>query len=141
MIAWDGTKLAADKLADSAGLARTTTKIRRAKNGALIGASGRTSYCVAAMEWYDAGADPAAYPKCQDSDDFADLLVIEPTGRILKYERAPSAMHFEDTTFAMGSGRDYAMAAMFLGFDAVRAVEVASHFDTGCGNGVDVLML
>jgi hypothetical protein len=42
---------------------------------------------------------------------------------------------------AFGSGRDYAEAAMFLGCDAKRAVEVACQFQTDCGNGIDTLRL
>lgn len=141
VIAWDGKVLAADRLAESVGLARTMTKIRRTSSGALIGAAGRTSYCVAVMAWYEAGADPDKYPKTQDSDDFADMVVIETCGRVLKYERCSAPMHFEDKTFAMGSGRDYAMAAMYLGCDAIKAVEVACAHDVSCGNGYDALPL
>jgi ATP-dependent protease HslVU (ClpYQ) peptidase subunit len=47
----------------------------------------------------------------------------------------------EDPFIAFGAGRDYAMAAMHLGCDAHRAVEVACVFDTGCGMGIDTLEL
>ncbi len=47
----------------------------------------------------------------------------------------------EDKFNALGAGRDYALAAMYLGFDASRAVEVACALDVNCGNGIDVLTL
>lgn len=40
---------------------------------------------------------------------------------------------------AIGTGRDYARAAMHLGRNAVEAVQVAILFDENCGNGVDTL--
>lgn len=138
VIAWDGRILAADKLADSAGLRRTVTKIR-AIRGHLVATSGNSARGVEVVAWWEGGADPAHYPKFQEADDFVDLVVITPDNKILKYERSAHPIHFEDMQFAMGSGRDYAMAVMHLGFDARRAVEVASAYDTGCGGGVDVL--
>lgn len=39
----------------------------------------------------------------------------------------------------MGSGRDFAIAAMHCGKTAREAVEIASLYENGCGNGVDVL--
>lgn len=138
VIAWDGERLAADRLADSNGLARSVTKIRLLR-GHLCGASGRTAYCQAMFAWFEGGAEPGAYPRWQDSDDYADFVAITPDRRILKWERTPHPIEYEDQHFAMGSGRDYAMAAMHLGKTAVEAVEVASHFEIGCGNGIDVL--
>jgi ATP-dependent protease HslVU (ClpYQ) peptidase subunit len=140
VIAWDGHTLAADKLAGSVGLRRTVTKIR-AIRGHLVAFSGNAGRGMEVVAWWEAGAYPAEYPKFQEADDFVDLLVITPVGKILKYERSAHPVHFEDATFAMGSGRDYAMATMFLGFGAVRAVEVASEHDMDCGGGLDVLML
>jgi hypothetical protein len=43
--------------------------------------------------------------------------------------------------FARGCGRDYALAAMYLGKSAIEAVQVASALDVNCGMGVDSLCL
>jgi ATP-dependent protease HslVU (ClpYQ) peptidase subunit len=40
---------------------------------------------------------------------------------------------------ALGSGRDFALAAMYLGKNAREAVEIAMEFDLETGKGVDCL--
>lgn len=140
VIVWDGKTLAADKRSDSGGLRRTVTKIERV-NGHLLGVAGNAARGREMMAWWAAGADPKALPAFQQTDDFVDLVVISPARKVLKFERSGWPIHFEDERFAMGSGRDYALAAMHLGKDAREAVLVASHFDCGCGDGVDALEL
>ena len=137
-ICWDGKTLAADRLALNSSLMRTTTKIRRFGN-LLAGASGDLSATIEALEWVRRGRSAADWPEIQkDKDDFAALLVID-GGRILVYEKSPHPAEFHDLIFAIGSGRDFALAAMYLGKTAAEAIEVASFFDCGTGNGVDVL--
>lgn len=138
VIAWDGKTLAADKRAVNSGLVLTTTKIRRIGD-LLCGASGDISAAAEALAWVERGRNPDDYPAIQRSrDDYAGLLVIDGE-RVLKYERSPMPTVFEDAFFAIGSGRDFALAAMHCGKTASEAVEIASVFDCGCGNGVDVL--
>lgn len=139
VIAWDGRTLAADRLSNASGLARTTTKIWR-MNGHLIGASGIASRGRELAAWWADGADPAKLPAWQHHEsDWVDLLVITPELKVLKYERSTMPIIYEDAQFAMGSGRDFALAAMHLGLNAAQAVGVASHFCTDCGHGCDTL--
>jgi ATP-dependent protease HslVU (ClpYQ) peptidase subunit len=138
VICWDGKTLAADKRSVNNGLIRKVTKIRRIGN-LLCGASGEMWACQEAFEWIERGRKPEDYPKCQtDKDYYADLLVID-NGKILKYERSPYPLTIEDETFAMGSGRDFAISSMFYGGTAQEAVQFASLFDPGCGSGMDFL--
>lgn len=58
-----------------------------------------------------------------------------------RYEKVPYPARVEDKFTATGCGRDYALAAMFLGHDARAAVEVACALDAHCGNGIDTLEL
>lgn len=140
VIAWDGKTLAADKRATCAGLIRTATKIRRI-GPLLVAGSGDFDMVVAAFVWVEGGRKPEEFTAAmRDKDTSADILVIE-EGRVLKYERTPYPMVFEDEHFAMGSGRDYAMAAMYMGGDARTAVLVASALESSCGNGVDTLKI
>ena len=67
--------------------------------------------------------------------------MIGPDKSIRKWERSPYPLKFHDEQFAIGSGRDFALAAMYLGKTAAQAVEVACVFDSGCGNGVDAMAL
>jgi hypothetical protein len=136
VIAWDGKTLAADRQSTDAGLRRSITKIRRAPDGCLLGAAGNSNMCEALRRWYEKGADPDKFP---DKDKTSHLLVIHPTGDVDFYDGHPVPVMFEAKRFALGSGRDYAEAAMFLGKSAVEAVELACHFDCSCGNGIDTL--
>lgn len=142
VIAWDGRTLAADKRMSWNGYPATTTKISRAPNGALIGGTGDSDAIAALRKWYLDGAVPADYPNntC-DGDYRARLLVITPTGQITVYLADPVPVTLDDKCFAVGSGADFALAAMHLGHSAKKAVEVACALDTGCGNGIDTLRL
>jgi ATP-dependent protease HslVU (ClpYQ) peptidase subunit len=142
VIAWDGKTLAADKRATFGGnLILTTTKIRRIGN-MLVGYAGGADFGEQMVQWVADGADPADFPTGQrDKDDWAGVLVLRPGQPVARYERTPYPILFEDRCVAVGSGRDFAMAAMYLGCDAKRAVEVACALDVNCGNGVDVLTM
>jgi len=139
VIAWDGKKLAADKRACLGTLIRTTTKIFRVGD-ALCAYAGDADGGEEMLAWFRAGAPPNGFPVSQRDENWSGLLVIR-KGEILKYERTPFPVRFEDGAFAIGCGRDFALAAMHLGHDAVKAVEVAIALDSGCGNGIDVLEL
>jgi 20S proteasome alpha/beta subunit len=142
VIAWDGKMLAADKRALFGTTIRTTTKIFR-HGRALLAYAGDASFGEEVRAWWANGADPSKFPESQrDRDDWAGLLVIrmsESGPLIARYERTPYPIYFEDELFSIGSGRELALAAMYLGCDARRAVEVACALDSGCGNGIDTL--
>ena len=137
-IAWDGKTLAADKRAVSCGLILTVTKIKRIGN-LLVGISGNTAGMVEAFRWIEMGCPYDKYSDIlKDKDDGPIIMVID-AGRIIMYGNSPLPTEYEDKIFAIGSGRDYALAAMHLGKTAKEAVEVACVFENGCGNGVDTL--
>ncbi len=142
VIAFDGLRLAADKRATSGGgIARTVTKIMRSPAGELLAVTGDWDVGMRIRAWYLGGANPLDFPSAaSDGDDGATLIVIDRSG-IRTYGTSPYALVIENAKAAFGSGRDYAEAAMYFGHDAVAAVQVASHFQIDCGNGVDVLEL
>lgn len=141
VIAWDGKSLAADKRAQLGGLFRTTTKVFRVDALSLAAYAGDADAGEEVLAWFRAGANPAQFPATQrDREGCAGLLIVWADGCIWKYERTPHAVKFPPQQFAIGSGRDFALAAMHLGKTAPEAVEVACVFDSGCGNGVDVLV-
>lgn len=145
VIAWDGTTLAGDRRATIGGLIRTINKIFRVTNPhdgqvVLAAYAGEADCGEAMLHWFAAGADPSRFPESQkDKEMWAGLLIVWPDGELWKFERTPFPIKFPPQQFAIGSGRDFALAAMHLGKTAQEAVEVAIHFDSGCGNGVDVL--
>lgn len=141
VIAWDGKTLAADKAATICGHAHTVTKIYRIPDG-LVGFSGNGGGAMALLEWFRNGRKIADWPKYQDKDDTsAGAMFIDREGRQFNYGSTPFPEPVEDRFGAMGAGRDYALAAMHLGCDACRAIEVACALDVTCGNGIDTLGL
>lgn len=139
-IAWDGRSLAADRLFCFGSMRNEGTKIHRIGD-LLVGGSGETDFIGAMLEWVRGGRDPAAFPESQRSkDDYQPLLVIEADGTPALYERTPFPVRYEQRHVAIGSGREYARAAMHLGCSAEEAVKVAIALDPGCGYGVDVLV-
>ncbi len=139
VIAWDGTTLAADKQATSNGLKRTVTKIRKVGD-CLIASSGDFDVVQELYAWFERGASPSDWPEIQkDKDSWSRLYVIKSDKSIWVYERRPYPHRLEDSSFACGSGRDYALAAMHLGCSSAVAVQVACNFESGCGMGMDLL--
>lgn len=142
VIAWDGKTLAADKRAGT-DAPRTVTKIRRAANGNLIGATGSAQGDAELVAWYEQGADPAKFPRSQREDATASQLVIieRDTRRVLHFATTPYPAVFEDAQFACGSGRDFALMAMRLAVGARTAVSLTCELCAECGNGIDTLTL
>jgi hypothetical protein len=139
-IAWDGKTLAADKRTNSAGIGLTTRKVHRTPDGLLVAGAGDTHVIHEMHRWFDEGRDPSKLPESQKGADFADFLCID-RGRVLLYGKGPVPFEIFDEKTAIGSGRDFALAAMYLGKTAEEAVAVAIHFNTNCGNGIDTLEL
>lgn len=142
IIAWDGTTLAADRLCSNGGTRESITKIWKV-GGHLLAGSGNAYLSSAMTEWFRGGRVPAAYPKdVWEATDGGNFWVIEPTGRLVEYAtKVPVGVSVDPQPMAIGCGRRCALAAMHLGFDARRAVEVAIAIEIGCGMGVDTLTL
>lgn len=141
VVAWDGHTLAADKQAEAAGYKFSVTKIEK-HNGHLLFSSGGYDVLKELFHWYKTGADPEKWPEVQkDKEEWGVLMVVTPEKQIIRYERRPYPFAVEEKFFSVGSGRDYALAAMHLGCTAEKAVEVACKFSPSCGLGIDVLTL
>ncbi|PPC99619.1 MAG: hypothetical protein CTY35_03520 [Methylotenera sp.] len=135
VIAWDGNIIAADRQGTHAGLITTNTKLYQLDNRTVVGFVGSKSEGLALIEWYKAGAKPADHPKFDNAEGFTYLIVVKDKQCFI-YESQPYALKVEDAFLAWGAGRDFAIAAMHLGKNAIGAVEVASIFNDSCGNGV-----
>jgi ATP-dependent protease HslVU (ClpYQ) peptidase subunit len=139
-IAWDGRTLAADKQATNHDCRNNVvTKVFK-WNGHLLGIAGHGDLAYEMLDWFKAGCVKADFPE-PDSDHYATLMVITPEKKILMYTGRATPVPYEQEFNAIGSGRDYALAAMHLGYDAKKAVAVACHFDVNCGNGIDTVTL
>lgn len=141
ILVFDGTTLAADKMAENNGYGRTVRKIFKVADH-MLGITGTFSLGLEKIAWWSKsmGADLNNYPKGTEHEN-SHLWVVKPDGTILCYEESPIPCVFEDKTFAAGCARDVALGAMAMGADAVRAVQVAIDTDIHCGNGIDTLTL
>lgn len=148
VIAWDGKYLAADKRCNSGKRITKTTKVfklsfhigRQDAYQLLVAYAGTLSVGNQCVEWLKRGAELSEYPALQKDKEFGvDLVVIDSRkpGIVFTYDFVPCPVLHEEKYFAEGSGRDLAIAALYLGQSAVAAVEIASTFDRSCGNGVD----
>ena len=144
-IVFDGKTVAADTLAvDHYGLRSTFHKIIENKEW-LAGLAGDLASSV---KWEKATRGMTldevldyGYPTwVKDTDDPAMLLIERETGTIWKHYTGVFCAH-HGVTHAIGSGRDYALAAMYLGKNAKEAVQVAAHFDNYTGSNIDEVAL
>ena len=138
VIAFDGKTMAADRQGEYYATKANRKKISRI-DAMLVGGAGETRATLAIIEWLKAGGIVSDFPKL-NTDDRPSVLAAR-RGEILLYDNGPYPTRLANEFFAIGSGCDAAMAAMFLGFDAVRAVEVACEICTGCGGGIDSMIL
>jgi hypothetical protein len=146
-IAWDGMTLASDSLADNNGLRNTTTKLHRGVlvDGVpfLLGAAGENAWSNMLHAWVKTldlrGLQHATYPHQNndgpDRNDPAAILILGERG--VYYKGGAVWVRLEGRAFhAVGSGRDFALAAMHLGKTAEEAVELAIEFDCYSGGPI-----
>lgn len=140
-IAYSQGIMAADRLAiNGQGRKMTATKIHKI-DGHLVGISGSFDISIALLSWFKNGRDDDHWPQLQHDERECTMMVVTPEGVITVYERYPLPLVFHDKFHAIGSGCDFALAAMHLGCDPVKAIEVAAELDAYTGHGVDVLRL
>jgi len=140
-IAFDGSMLAADRQCSSGNTKHGRTCKLLTHNGHMLSFTGGFVEGLALVEWFKAGADTKNPPKVGESSG-STLVVVTPDNELVVYEHPYlSPLTFLNKVQAFGSGRDFALAAMHLGFDAKRAVEVASEFDLYTGGGVDTCVM
>lgn len=142
-IAFDGRFLAADTMGDNGGLRVPTHKIFRTE-AFVIGGSG--SYGDISKYWRlikDMSlADVLAhgYPDWDDDGGGPGMILVGRNNPVLAYYLCgPSWVKIERRYHAIGSGRDFAIAAMSLNLDAEEAVKLAISFDVFSGGEVEVV--
>ena len=145
-IAWDGKTLAGDRLCTDGSMKHDRSKIMRYQNidmGIfLIAYAGRVDVGDEMVQWYAGGVWLVEkYPQAQrDESTSVTFIVVERCGDIVEYGITPYPIrHSKPPFYAIGSGREYAMAAMHCGKTAAEAVEIAAVYDLYTGGGVDVV--
>lgn len=139
-IAWDGQWLSGDQL--STGHLNPVVKIRRLADGSLVGGTGDTGWLARVYEWMEAGFDPLTRPS-PPADSIKVLRIVKK-----RWHEAAKVTVYTDTLvpvpvnlpfYAIGSGSQYAMAAMHCGKNAAEAVGVAMVYDYQTGGSIDTL--
>lgn len=137
-IAYRSGIMAVDSAATSNGtVTGSSTKIARNKKGDLAGASGDAIYNYAFRQWFLKG-EKGKPPDATESGAPASSnkgLIVRRKGTIEVYEFKGKHV-MEANYYAMGSGRDHALGAMFVGASAIQAVEAAIAHDTYCGGKI-----
>lgn len=135
VIACDGRSMAADsRMTNNANriISETTPKLARTKAGWIVGAAGRGEGARLVAEALDADAKPAFISTS------AIVLLPDGTGRFYEEDGEFSACSWP---FAIGSGRDFALAAMDLCHSPAAAVEAAIRRDPFSGGKVQEMSL
>jgi hypothetical protein len=132
--AWDGKTLAADTRANSGGMPYQTLKVYKLSDGRLYAGCGAAEDLQAVRIWLESGGDKPT-PK-----DFVGL-VIGPNRQWSRYEDKLVPIPVQNSFHAVGSGRDYAIAAMHLGKTAREAVELACLYDIYTGSPITEVSL
>jgi len=131
-IAWDGTTLTADSQA-YANFKSRTQKIHRLPDGALFGAAGDVQEISAVLEWLRGGEKP------ESLESFEAMLVGPAGAAYLGYRLMRRSI--AEPFFAVGSGSQFAIAAMACGKTAIEAVRLAARFDSATGGRVQSMRL
>lgn len=133
-IAWDGTSIAADRLAVNNDVrVDAVDKMFTLADGSIVAGCGNIEH-VAAVVASMRGDEDVEMPEspevtmCHWRNDGTLWIAHDQ----LRWRRCNQAY------FAMGTGRDFALSALELGCTAQRAVELAIKFDVYSGGPVAV---
>lgn len=122
-VAWDGKTLAADTCMSGAYIA-VFTKTFQLPDGRLFAGAGEIQDILLAVKWLTEGGD-------RPELDAMNSILIYPDGRAFFLDEKLVEMRINESIAATGSGAQFAIAALYLGASAEKAIEVAAHFDTG----------
>lgn len=114
-------------------------KIRLLESGTLIGCSSNTpGQPEAVLAWFERGADQADRP--QFGECKFRFIAVRPDGTALLGENSFFlAGPLQGDYFAIGSGEEFALGALFMGATAEQAVRAAAALDVWTGGDVTVL--
>lgn len=106
------------------------------RHGRIYALTGCISLLDAAIEWHNAGADPAKVPAYSGEQGWF-LIVVEDGGLFCYSNKVPYSMRDEyKLPIAFGSGESFALGAMLAGKSAREAVQIACRVDSGSGGKI-----
>ena len=136
IIAWDGKQIAADRQVVAGEIVQRGFKIKKLKNGEIVGWTGNHAAGLLLVQWYENGADLDDWPEFQSSEDWSHIIICRSSG-LYYTDSLPCWFKTKEKFTAFGSGRDVALGAMAAGASAKKAVEITNALCTSCGLGVD----
>jgi len=113
-----------------------TCKIRKV-NGILVGASGDTLYTEQILRW--AKTKRTKTIKFPEGAEIEGLLLID--GKIIHIDDAGEPIELDQDFFAIGSGGQAALGALYAGADAITAVRIACKIDPHSEEPIVILTL
>lgn len=133
-IAYDGKTICADSLVTAGGVRKgAMVKIVKTRNG-WVACAGALTACVRVVDWITDGADVTTTPALSEDEEFQCLWVDRK--RKVWYVDGAFTPYPAWVPSAIGSGADFALAALTLGIDARGAVELGIKLD--CYSGGDI---
>ena len=140
VIVSDGRYVAADTLIVSdSGMMGRTCKLA-VFGSQVLAHSGAADHGQMLEIWFKDGKKPDAFPKTTADKD-AYLYVFEYGKPTMCFQSWPAPVILIEKTVAAGAGGPYALAALHLGCDARRAVDVAIECNVYCGGDIEYVDL
>lgn len=144
-IAFDGSTIAADTMnQDGHGLKDYASKLMIGKNLVIGGAGERHKIRNWWLKVKGMGVGEIldyGYPDFHPDDNNQAIMLVD-AATLKCYKLGASEFVLCSRGFhAVGSGRDYALAALHMGRSAQQAVNVATEFDAGTGGEIEVVKL
>lgn len=145
-IAYQSGVMAADSQTTAQGGRRANVRKVFKVKGFLVGLAGSARIAMHLLDDFTVYAKGSTPPKIMEikpdsSSEWAFLLVVTPKGHVYKYENGGKPWRLYGKFHSIGCGSDYAMAAMEMGADAIKAVKVAAKFDINTGLPVKTIKL
>lgn len=134
--------VADSKVTVGQGTSYRATKIVRVKR-MIVGACGHGGDCSRFLDWAQRDFKaPAPKWKCEpDDEESVFALILKPDGLYAFVQTDPEPEKMNEEFFAIGSGGKAARAAMLMGADPVKAVEIACTVDDNSGLPLQILHL
>ena len=125
-------EIAADSMVSGDDSFYLVEKLRRGKNS-IYGACGDWDKCLKMLQVLESGGD-------LDSDTDVTVLEIRNDG-LWVYEGTIIPARIKNDFWAIGTGANFAIAAMHLGLSPADAVTLACQYDTRSHEPIDVMRL
>jgi hypothetical protein len=129
-------EIAADSMVSGDDSFYLVEKLRRGKNS-VYGACGDWDKCLKMLQVLESGGE-------LDSDTDVTVLELRFDGKdngIWIYESTIIPARIKNDFFAIGTGANYALAAMHLGLSPTEAVKLACLYDTSSHEPIDTMRL